>query len=84
MCFILTVSVGNSSKQDVAYGLLVEVLWALVEVQSSRQAIWLKILKIFILVNLTSLPLLINPIEILRNILKDLSKTFLCKQQEII
>lgn len=77
MCFILTVSVGNSSKQAVAYGLLIEVLWALVEVQSSRQAIWLKILKIFILVKLASLPLLINPIEILRNILKDLCKTLM-------
>lgn len=77
MCFILTVSVGNSSKQAVAYGLLIEVLWVLVEVQSSRQAIWLKILKIFILVKLASLPLLINPIEILRNILKDLCKTLM-------
>lgn len=77
MCFILTVSVGNSSKQAVSYGLLIEVLWVLVEVQSSRQAIWLKILKIFILVKLASLPLLINPIEILRNILKDLCKTLM-------
>lgn len=69
MCFSLTLSVSKSylHKIGAAYELLVEL--------SSREVIWHKILKLYVLANVGSLPLLVNPIEILRDILKDLCKT---------